>query len=326
MLFTTKIYDRKAGSPFIIELGSISDEESNIDTLSLWKNANTEYLKEKLLVHGAVLLRNFGVNTVPRFDEFLQLFKESMLLNYTGGNSPRTKLSNGIYTSTEYPAEHFISLHNELSYSDQWPAHLFFCCETAPNHQGNTLIADGRKMLQLLAPEVVEMFEKKKVKYIRNLHGGDGLFGPSWQDTFETQDRDEVSEFCSKSDIDFKWRDDGSLRTIQLGLGVITHPETAEKAWFNQADQFHPSNHPQAYYEALLDMCDGKLDELPTHACFGDESEIPDKVLDDVRNTFKHLTIYFPWQQGDVLIIDNMLMAHGRAPYSGARKILVAMA
>jgi alpha-ketoglutarate-dependent taurine dioxygenase len=320
----TKIYNEQAGSPFIIEAEGYPSD-SRLSGLKKWKQANGDFLTEKLLIHGALLLRNFGVDTVEYFDEFLQQFEMSGLRDYAGGNSPRTKLSKGIYTSTEYPAEHFISLHNELSYTEQWPDHLFFCCATPPSKDGNTLIADGRKLLELLAPEVVEMFEQRKVKYIRNLHDGTGIFGASWQDTFETQDKDEVTDFCKKSNIDFEWREDGSLRTTQLGLGVATHPITKEKAWFNQADQFHASNHPRDYYDAMVDMCNGKLEELPQHACFGDGSEIPDEVLDSVRNAFKQLTVYFPWQKGDVLIIDNMLMAHGRAPFSGPREILVAM-
>ena len=44
---------------------------------------------------------------------------------------PKTKKSKGVYTdkagvytSTEYPPEFFISLHNELSYSTRWPSRL----------------------------------------------------------------------------------------------------------------------------------------------------------------------------------------------------------
>lgn len=324
MSITTKVYDEKAGSPFMVEVNGLSDEH-RLAQLKWWKGANSDFLKEKLLVHGAILFRNFGVNSVEGFDEFLTQFKNSNLLDYTGGNSPRTKLLQGIYTSTEYPAEHFISLHNEFSYNEQWPEHLFFCCVTPPEKDGNTLIADGRKVLQFLDPEVIEMFEQRKVTYIRNMHDGTGIFGPSWQETFETQDKDVVTEFCRKSNIDFEWKKDGGLRTTQLGLGVAIHPITKEKSWFNQADQFHVSNHPRDYYKAMVDMCDGKLDELPQHACFGDGSEMTDEVLDSVRNAFKQLAIYFPWQKGDALILDNVLMAHGRAPFSGDRRILVAM-
>lgn len=324
MSITTKLFSEQTGSPFIIEAsGSASDNK--LPELTAWKQENSSFLRQKLLEHGAILMRNFGIDSVENFNEFLQNFKSSNLLDYAGGNSPRTKLLNGIYTSTEYPAEHFISLHNEFSYNEQWPELLFFCCAVAPIKDGNTLIADGRKVLQCLDPKVIEMFEQRKVTYIRNMHDGTGILGPSWQETFQTQDKDEVTEFCKKANIDTEWKKDGGLRTIQQGPGVVTHPITKEKAWFNQADQFHASNHPRDYYEALVDMCDGKLDQLPQHACFGDGSEMTREVLDSVRNAFKQLTIYFPWQKGDALILDNVLMAHGRAPFSGARRILVAM-
>ena len=324
MSITTRVYEEKAGSPFVVEVHGASDLHK-LEQLREWKESNSDLLKEKLLEHGAILFRNFGVDSVEGFDDFLTQFKQSHLLDYTGGNSPRTKLLQGIYTSTEYPAEHFISLHNEFSYNEQWPEQLFFCCVTPPEKAGNTLIADGRKVLQLLDPEITEMFEQRKVTYIRNMHDGSGIFGPSWQETFETDDKDEVSEFCKQSNIDFEWKKDGGLKTLQQGLGVATHPISNEKVWFNQADQFHASTHPRDYYEALIDMCDGNLHTLPQHACFSDGSEISDEILESVRNAFKQLTIYFPWQKGDALVLDNMLMAHGRAPFTGPRKILVAM-
>ena len=35
--------------------------------------------------------------------------------------------------------------------------------------------------------------------------------------------------------------------------------------------------------------------------------------------------VQFQWREGDVLMVDNMLVAHARNPYQGARKIVVAM-
>ena len=66
--------------------------------------------------------------------------------------------------------------------------------------------------------------------------------------------------------------------------------------------------------------------DLPHYACFADGSEIEVAMLENVREAASASTIYFDWEEGDVLIIDNMLCAHGRAPYTGNRKILVAMA
>ena len=36
--------------------------------------------------------------------------------------------------------------------------------------------------------------------------------------------------------------------------------------------------------------------------------------------------VAFPWERGDILMLDNMLVAHGRKPFTGPRKILVGMA
>jgi alpha-ketoglutarate-dependent taurine dioxygenase len=41
---------------------------------------------------------------------------------------------------------------------------------------------------------------------------------------------------------------------------------------------------------------------------------------------YREAAVCFAWQKGDLLMVDNMLVAHGRAPFTGPRRILVAMA
>ncbi len=66
--------------------------------------------------------------------------------------------------------------------------------------------------------------------------------------------------------------------------------------------------------------------DLPRNAYYGDGTPIETSILDQIRQAYQGVAVQFPWQQRDVLMLDNMLVAHGRAPYKGARKILVAMA
>ena len=109
-------------------------------------------------------------------------------------NVPRTKLSSGVYTSTEYPPEYMLSMHSEYAYSHHWPSRLYFCCITAPQSGGETPIADNREVLKSLGPEIVDEFRRKQVKYLRNLHSGQG-FGLPWQTSFQTTDRAVVEEY-----------------------------------------------------------------------------------------------------------------------------------
>jgi alpha-ketoglutarate-dependent taurine dioxygenase len=321
-MFTGKLLYAEHSMPFIIEPESAQGTAGVNDLLSHYK-ANQDYLETKLLEHGAVLLRGFGINTPSNFARCVRNLNDH-LLDYVDGNSPRTKLAAGVYTSTEYPSEYSISLHNELSYSHKWPRKLFFCCIVAPREQGETPVADSRVILKNLDSAVVEEFTRKGVKYIRNLHGGRGV-GPSWQDTFETTDKTVVKQYCADATSDVQWLVDGGLKLTQVRPAVATHPRTKERVWFNQADQFHPSTHPKRVYENMMSVYQGREDELPQNALFGDDTPIAAALLEHIRDTARKSAVVFPWREGDVLMIDNMLTCHGRMPYAGPRKILVAM-
>jgi alpha-ketoglutarate-dependent taurine dioxygenase len=229
-----------------------------------------------------------------------------------------------VYTSTEYPPEFAISLHNELSYSSRWPARVFFCCLTPAPHGGETPLADSRRILQRLPAAVRDTFVKRGVKYLRNLHGGRG-FGPSWQATFESDRRDDVEAFCRATDTDARWNDAGSLTVTQIRPATRVHPATGEEVWFNQADQFHPSTHPKAVYDAILALYGGREDLMPQTATFGDGTPIDVAMLDEVRRAAEAEMRLFPWQRGDLLMVDNMLVCHGRRPFTPPRKVLVSM-
>ena len=288
-----------------------------------WFREHQERLEQDLLVHGALLFRGFGIDSQEALGRVVAGIG-GRALDYVDGNSPRRKLGSGVYTSTDYPPEFFISLHNELSYSTRWPARLFFCCVTAPAAGGETPLADSRAILRRLPGHVRDAFVNRNVKYVRNLHGGNG-FGPSWQSTFETRDRAEVEEFFRGTETGVRWNEDGSLTVTQVRPAIATHPATGESVWFNQADQFHPSTHPKEIYDSIMALYEGREDLIPQTAFFGDGTPIDPAMLDEVRRTALEEMRLFPWQQGDLLLIDNMLVAHGRRPFKPPRKILVSM-
>jgi alpha-ketoglutarate-dependent taurine dioxygenase len=285
---------------------------------------NRAQINARILERGAALFRGFGVSDPAKFREIvLDLCGEPW--HYTEGSSERRQLGEAIYTSTEYPPQSTISLHNELSYALRWPQRLCFCCPQAPVSGGQTPLSDSRRILESLPQDLVAEFEEREVCYVRNLRseGVPGL-GLTWQAVWETSDRDVVEAYCTRDQISFEWREDDSLWTRQVRPSVATHPETGERVWFNQADQFHPSNQGEDYAAELLELLGA--DALPLNATFGDGTPIPAEMLDIVRKSSWAEATAFDWQVGDFLVIDNMLVAHGRMPFEGARSVLVAMA
>jgi alpha-ketoglutarate-dependent taurine dioxygenase len=286
-----------------------------------WVTGHRAELDERLRRHGAVLFRGFGMRSPALFARFTRAFSPK-LLDGKEENVPRTRLSAGIYTSTEYPAEYTLSMHSEYSYSHAWPAHLFFCCIIAAREQGETPIVDNREVLGSLDPAIVAEFDRKKITYLRNLHDGRG-FGLSWQTAFQTTEWATVEQYCREYKIECTWTASGVTLKQTLDA-IVRHRHTGEAVWFNQAPQFHPSDYPPEIYQSLI-AAYKQESELPQNVCFGDGTPIDVHALAHIRETMQHKAVRFPWQEGDVLVVDNVLVAHGRMPFVGPRRILVAM-
>jgi alpha-ketoglutarate-dependent taurine dioxygenase len=241
-------------------------------------------------------------------------------LPYVHGNSPRTRVSGNLYTSTEYPPQYTISMHNELSYAHRWPARLAFYCAKAADSGGATSVLDGELWLDSLDAEVRAAFAGG-IRYVQNLHDGYG-FGKSWQDTFETDDRTAVDAFLRDSQAEWEWGPDG-LRVTQLRPATVKHPVTSAEVWFNQADQWHPAGLGGETSAELYDIL--SPDEFPQYVTFADGTPIPGAYVEHVLNRGLENAVDVDWRTGDVLLIDNILTAHGRRPFEGTRRVLVAM-
>jgi alpha-ketoglutarate-dependent taurine dioxygenase len=277
-------------------------------------------LARELTARGAVLFRGFGVDSHAAFERFVRA-QTPELLEYEFGSTPRTRVEGQVYTSTEYPAHQHIPLHNEQSYTREWPLKIWFCCIDPGTSGGATPIADSRLVLQQLSRSLRERFDNKRVMYVRNY--GNGLDLP-WQKVFRTDDPREVEQFCQRAGISCEWKADGELRTRQVCQAVARHPSTHEWVWFNQAHLFHVSSLDPAVSEALLGVVDEE--DLPRNAYYGDGTALEADALAEIRAAYAAASHTFAWQRGDVMWLDNMLVAHGRAPFTGARRVLVAMA
>ena len=298
---------------------------------ALEKEAST--ICEKVGSIGGVLFRNCPIHSVDDFDKVIQTLNLGKCVDYIGGDSPRTKVKGEIYTSTEAPPWFKIPLHNELSFVKNYPHHIYFFCETPSPTGGETILADARAIYQAIDEQVKQRFVKKGLCYKSNYYYRNKVIEflnkrghKTWIDVFETTKKDEVEKKCEANEFGYKWTKNDWLEITQTRPAVMEHPDTKEKIWFNQVHlyDFNPKLMGWKSYVGAKLLYLQKHTQLHA-ATYADKTPIERKDIYHILDVLDQKTVSFPWHKGDVLVLDNILTMHGRAPFSGKRRILAAM-
>lgn len=312
-LVSARFFDEAQPLPLVLE-----PRFAEVD-LPGWIATHREYLGSQLERWGAVLFRGFAQRGQDEFQAAIAAMGIE-LMEYVEGATPRTRVGDRIYTSTEFPPEHAIALHNELSYVHTWPMRVMFFCLVAAEIGGETPLADVRKVYRRIAPEIRRRFEESGWLLVRNYGGG---FGPGWRESFHIESREELAGYCRAAGVEHEWRGEDGLRTRHRRPAVRRHPRTGESVWFNHVAFWHLSSLDAEIREQFVSqLADG---DYPYNTYYGDGAPIPEPVVEALRQAYREETVAFPWRPGDLLVLDNMLVAHGRSRFSGARRILAAM-
>lgn len=284
--------------------------------LAGWAASHRARIDAALSIGGSLLFRGFAVAEVPDFERAAEALCSDLYAGY--GDLPRESLGGRIYGSTPYPPDRPILLHNEGSHTARWPGRIVFCCRVPPARGGATPTADGRRVFSALAPTTRRRFSERGLLYTRNFTPG---LDVDWKDFFRTDARDAVEERCRAEGIDVEWRAGGGLRIRQVRPAVLRRG--GAPVFFNQMLLHHPAALPPDVREALSNL--GPEEDFPRHVAFGDGTPIPEGVVEEVARVVESSAVEVPWEKGDVLLVDNVLAAHGRRAFAGERKIVVAM-
>ncbi|HTU45297.1 MAG TPA: TauD/TfdA family dioxygenase [Bryobacteraceae bacterium] len=296
---------------------AIIEPDSSGNDLVEWLRSAKDTIPE-LLRSGAVLFRGFSLRSASEFEAAARVVCPNLHGEY--GDLPKEDGGNAVYRSTPYPPNRAILFHNESSHQSTWPLKQFFFCVQPAQSGGETPIVDCRLVLDRLPAAIRDRFRSSGLRYVRNFIPG---FDVSWSQFFKTSDKTVVEERCGKEGASCKWRPDGGLQMTQECAAVLQHPQTGEDVFFNQIQLHHPFFLDDGLRTSLASLF-APGDE-PRNVFYGDGETIDEHTTALLRDIYAELQVQFAWEAGDFLLLDNMLAAHGRNPYSGARKILVAM-
>jgi len=302
-----------SGLPMLIE-----PTVAGVD-LPAWAGAHRDDIFQMLYRNGAVLFRGFGLTSPSEFEEVAVAICPDLFSEY--GDLPKEPTARRIYQSTPYPNDKAILFHNESSHLPQWPMKQFFFCVIASETGGETPVLDCRRVIEEMDPDVLATFESRGLRYTRTFAEG---LDVSWQDFFKTDSKDDIERLCTGAGMTCEWTDKGYLRISNQATAVSVHPVTGDRVFFNQVQLHHVSCLDAPTRASLLALFDRA--DLPRNVYYGDGRDIPDDVMAYVGRLFDELMVPVAWEPGDILMLDNMLVSHGRLPFTGRRKVCVAMA
>ncbi|KAJ3130649.1 hypothetical protein HK100_007765 [Physocladia obscura] len=307
--------------------------ESNIRAKTLTFIAdNAQNLTNTLTKHGAILLRGLpGIKNAVDFDALGKALNWKEFV-YVNGAAPRTKVFGSVYTTNEGPADTTIAWHNEVAQSRSPPGRLIFACETpAAKSTGSTGVLHGPEayaLLQKTHPAFISALLNQGIVYTRQLQEETNKAlnaGRGWKDTFNVTNKQDLDLALKDLGITGTWLPDGSLLAASPVLsGVRADERTSQTAFFNSICG--------AYYDVLNNPAAG-AGTVHKFLAFGSTTadgsapvEGPsEEILASVYKSLDTIGVDIPWREGDVLLVDNYLVAHQRRAYSGPRRVYASL-
>ncbi len=295
------------------------DSSPTLTQVHEWLGKNKKRLLEQLSRHGAILFRGLPVNSDSDFDSVIRSFG---LKNFTYAeslsNAVRRNRTERVFTANEAPASVSIFLHHEMAQTPVYPSKLFFYCEQAAISGGATPLCRSDILLQELtkqAPEFVAACLKLGVRYSNVMPNIDDLEsgqGRSWRSTLSTDDKSAAEDKLRKLGYQWEWLEQDSLRVTTAVLPAVRETDNGRQVFFNQLI---------AAFRGWKDTRNATEKSIR----FGDDSAISTQAMAKAIHIGDELSFDIPWQSGDVALVDNFLVMHGRRPFEGQRRVLASL-
>lgn len=328
-LSNVRAYRRASGGPplFVVaEAGRFTTISEAVD----WARAHRPALDQLILEYGGIVLRDFPIRTSEDFNQFINVFP-MYSRGYVGGGSPRKKITGKVMEATQLSGTMTITLHSEMGYQRTYPPRIAFFCQKPADVGGETIIGSARELTKRIPAALREKLERLGVRSIRNFAPAgssremavtDHPDKRGWDEVFDTDSKEEVERACADMGMTPIWNEDGTLTLVSELEPLERHPRTGEPLYRTQT---HTN---RTFERGDLKAVTQQLrasQKMPSGHSFRNGEPMSDEEADAIDRIYRDITIAWPWQSGDVMILDNLQVHHGRNPYSGSRNVQVAL-
>jgi len=284
-----------------------------------------------VLEHGGVVLRETPIGDADQFNEFSSAFPQYDQ-GYVGGAGPRSSVSGNVWEATKVDPRYKITIHQEMAYMANYPAQIAFHCAKPAGEGGETIVASMTEFMKAIPAALGKRLREHGIRGVRNYapaHEADGkktvqhIDEKSWDEVFDTDVKSEVDQICSEKGMEPIWNEDGTLTLVTYMDAFTKHPRLGTEFYRN------------IIHINFADTDLGRDDEgqkervskqkLPTGYTLGDGSPLSDEDRAGLETALDEVTLAWSWKAGDIMLLDNLQMGHGRNPYVGERETFVVL-
>lgn len=309
--------------------GSPPNLDTIVDTIKTLQEREGIFTK-RLARHGTLLFRGLPIHSAEDFSKFALSFgyKPHEIIGIV---VDRPLLAPNVAPANEAPKEVLIYNHNESPQVPHAPEYIFFYGHHAPKSGGESPISSSLELFNRAQQEIpdfiAEVAEKgilSRVTYKteKQYEGGSTLRQAFGKEIVEGDDEDakkrkieaQIERYGRGKYTTWDWTDDGLVLTHRLPV-IRTQPGTNLPSLFTGLASY--------WKRAQVDL-DARRNV--TQQLYGDGSVIPEKYLAHLAKITDEIRVLHRWQEGDVLVYDNIIAQHGREPWQGDQSDRVVLA
>jgi len=305
------------------------DLDSVVDTIKALQ-AQDGILTKQLASHGSLLFRGLPINGAHDFSKFAHAFgyKPHEIIGIV---VDRPILAPNIAPANEAPKEVLVYNHNESPQVPHAPEYIFFYSHKAPHKGGESPISSSLELFHRAQQEIPEFISElaekgilSRVTYkVDQQYKGGATLKQAFGKLVEPEDDEatrrskieaQIARYGRGKHTTWRWTDDGGLVLEHRLPAIRTQPKTELPTLFTGL---------AAYYKnAKVNGAGRNI----TQQLYGDGTAIPEKYLAHLAKITDEIRVLHKWQQGDVLVFDNIIAQHGREPWEGEQGDRVIMA